>query len=120
VLYARLASPAGEWAHTAYFIVENGKMLARNTRAFQHISPISPTHDHGEVSERILARMHATWHWRMGQLANGLVEVRCRQTLSAIEDAYAGDEGAAMLDLLEMKGEDAKYDDYRVLINLID
>ncbi len=120
VLYARLVAPPGAWAHTAYFIVENGKMLARNTRAFQHISPISPTHDHQEVSERILARMQATWQWRMEQLARGLVEVRCRQTLAAIEDAYSNDEGAAMLDLLEMKGEDAKYDDFSVLINLIE
>ncbi|MBK9015290.1 MAG: hypothetical protein IPM82_15200 [Saprospiraceae bacterium] len=95
-------------------------MLARNARAFQNISPISPTDDHREVSERILAQMHSTWRWRMEQLAGGLVEVRCRQTLAAIEDAYADGEGAGMFDLLEMKGEDAKYDDYRVLINLID
>lgn len=120
VLYARLASPENEWAHTAYFIVENGKMLARNARAFQNISPISPTDDHREVSERILAQMHSTWRWRMEQLAGGLVEVRCRQTLAAIEEAYGDEHGAAMGDLLEMKGEDAKYDDYRVLINLID
>ena len=119
VLYARLVSPEKEWAHTAYFIVENGKLLARNARAFQNISPISPTDDHREVNERILARMHSTWHWRMGQLEKGLVEVRCRQTLSAIEEAY-GEDGADLFDLLEMKGEDAKYDDYRVLINLID
>ncbi len=120
VLYARLVSPENEWAHTAYFIVENGKMLARNARAFQHISPISPMDDHGEVSERILGQMRSTWHWRMSQLAQGLVEVRCRQTLSAIEESYGEEHGAAMGDLLEMKGEDAKYDDYRVLINLIE
>ncbi len=121
VLYARLASPPGEWAHTAYFIVENGKMLARNAQAFRHVSPISPTDDHREVSESILIRMEATWHWRMEQLSKGIVEVRCRQTLSAIEEAYAGEEnGALMNDILEMKGEDAKYDDYRALINLID
>lgn len=120
VLYARLVSPENEWAHTAYFIVENGRMLARNTRAFQDISPISPIDDHGEVSERILAQMRSTWHWRMAQLNEGLVEVRCRQTLSAIEEAYGEKHGATMADLLEMKGEDAKYDDYRVLINLIE
>ncbi len=119
VLYSRLASPVGEWAHTAYFIVDNGKLLARNARAFQNISPISPMDDHREVSERILARMEATWHWRMGQLAKGLVEVRCRTTMAAIEDAYAT-AGDNLFDLLEMKGEDAKYDDYRVLINLIE
>jgi hypothetical protein len=118
VLYARLASPK-KWAHTAYFIVENGKLLTRNTAAFQSISPISPSADHGEVSDRILNRMHATWRWRMAQLGQGRVEVRCRQTLAAIEEAYADEQSSSLLDLLEMKGEDAKYDDYRVLINLI-
>jgi hypothetical protein len=113
-------APPNEWAHTAYFIVENGKLLARNTRAFQRISPIAPTDDHQAVNERILARMQATWQWRMGQLEKGLVEVRTRQTLATIEEAYGADEHSSMFDLLEMKGEDAKYDDYRVLINLID
>lgn len=119
VLYARLASPEKEWAHTAYFIVENGKLLARNARAFQNISPISPTDDHSVVNELILSKMQATWHWRMEQLNQGLVEVRCRQTLSVIEGTY-GEAARDMNALLEMKGEDAKYDDYRVLINLIE
>ncbi|MBI1226565.1 MAG: hypothetical protein GC192_15135 [Bacteroidetes bacterium] len=120
VLYARLISPENEWAHTAYFIVENGRMLARNTGAFKHISPIAPTADHREVNEGILTQMQATWHWRMAQLEKGIIEVRCRQTLSAIEEVYGEEHGAEMGSLLEMRGEDAKYDDYRVLINLID
>ncbi len=120
VLYSKLASAEGRWAHTAYFIVENGKLLARNTSAFQNVSPISPAADHREVSERVLARMHATWRWRMAQLAKGTVEVRCRQTLAAIEEAYSAEAGNNLLEMLEMKGEDAKYDDFRVLINLLD
>lgn len=120
VLYSRLASMGTDWAHTAYFVVENGKMLARNTKAFKHVTPIAPTHEHGEVSDRILARMRATWEWRMQQLSKGIIEVRCRQTLADIEAFYHENEGNSLMDLLEMKGEDAKYDDYRVLINLIE
>ncbi len=120
ILYSRLLSAQNEWAHTAYFIVENGKLLARNTRAFQHITPIAPADDHREVNELILSRMAATWQWRMKQLEGGLVEVRCRQTLREIEEFYAEEEGSDQFDLLEMKGEDAKYDDYRVLINLVE
>jgi RecB family exonuclease len=120
VLYSRLLAPQNEWAHTAYFIVENGKLLARNTRAFQHITPIAPADDHREVNERILSSMTATWHWRMKQLERGIVEVRCRQTLLEIEDFYSEEESVNQFDLLEMKGEDAKYDDYRVLINLVE
>ncbi|MBK8562279.1 MAG: hypothetical protein IPN76_02785 [Saprospiraceae bacterium] len=64
--------------------------------------------------------MTATWLWRMKQLEKGIVEVRCRQTLLEIEDFYSEQEGENQFELLEMKGEDAKYDDYRVLINLVE
>jgi hypothetical protein len=117
VLYARLVSPENQWAHTGYFILENGKLLVRNNRAFAGINPIAPDKDHREVNESILRKMEATWQWRMAQLAKGQIEIRCRQTLLDIEDSYAGDE--SMFDILEMKGEDARWDDYRTLINLI-
>ncbi|TAK43147.1 MAG: hypothetical protein EPO28_06380 [Saprospiraceae bacterium] len=121
VLYARLLSPSGSWPHTAYFIIENGKLVARNNLAFRGATPIAPGDDSAATNERILARMEATWHWRMAQLAEGKIEIRCRQTISDIEDAYASQgKGALMLEILEMKGEDARFDDYRTLINLLD
>lgn len=121
VLYARLLSAEGEWAHSAYFIIEKGRLIARNNQAFRGITPIAPGEDYREVNERILRRMEATWQWRNGQLAKGEIEIRCRQTLSEIEEKYSSDgQGELMLQILEMKGEDAKYDDYRTLINLMD
>ena len=121
VLYARLLSPEGQWAHTSYFIIENGRMLARNNQAFKSTTPLTPAEDHRDINDRILQKMEATWHWRMQQLANGQIEIRCRQTLIDIEEAYSGEEqGELMMKILEMKNEDAKWDDYRTLINLID
>jgi hypothetical protein len=121
VLYARLVSPEGQWAHTSFFIIENAKMLARNNQAFNNITPLAPTESHREVNERILQKMEATWHWRMQQLANGRIEIRCRQTLPDIEDVYSGaEQGELMMKILEMKNEDARYDDYRTLINLVE
>ena len=121
VLYARLATPPGTWAHTAYFIIENGKLLVRNNRAFANLPPLAPDRDHREVNESILRKMTATWHWRMEQLAAGQIEIRCRQTLTDIEESYASDGmGHAMFDLLEMKNNDAPWDDYRTLINLVE
>lgn len=117
--YSRLTSPAGQWAHTAYFILEKGELLARNNLAFREVSPIAPDQDHREVYERLFRKMEATWLWRMGQLRDGQVEVRCRQTLQEIEDHYAASgQGPLLLDLLEMKGEDAPFDDYRTLLGL--
>lgn len=121
VLYSRLLSGDGDWAHSAYFIIEKGKLIARNNQAFSGITPISPGADFREVNERILKRMEATWHWRNSQLSKGQLEIRCRQTINEIEETYTSDgQGDLLLELLEMRGEDAKYDDYRTLINLLE
>lgn len=120
VLYSRMAAEDGPWAHTSYFIIENGKMVARNNLAFKGITPLAPEADYTAVNEKILTAMEATWHWRMAQLAKGEIEVRTRQTLMDIEEKYADEgQGQLLLEILEMKGEDAKWDDYRTLINLV-
>ncbi len=120
VLYSRLVSPENKWAHTGYFIVENGKLIARNNLAFEKITPLAPDKDYREVNESILRKMEATWHWRLTQLAKGQIEIRCEQTMRDIEESYSSDGlGELMFDLLEMKGSDAPWDDYRTLINLV-
>ena len=118
VLYSNLACAQKDWAHTAYFIINRSQLLARTNHAFGEIIPLAPQSDPKEVNERIWQRMTHTYHWRMQQLATGTVEVRCASTLPDLELEYQDD--PQMLDLLEMKTEDARFDDYRTLINLID
>lgn len=116
VLYSRLVTDGQGWAHSAFFIMEKARLLARNNAAFEKITPVRPGSDHIEANERILRKMQATYRWRLNQLLQGDIEVRCQQTRLDLEEAYAGQ----LLDLLEMKTEDARYDDYRVLINLVE
>lgn len=114
-LYAHMLSDTPGDVHTAFFIMENGKMIARNHAAFQDILAVDPQVDHREVHQHILRRMEATYLWRAAQLAQGQIEVRSAQTRSALEAHYE----ESLLELLEMRKEDARYDDYRTLINLI-
>lgn len=116
VLYAKLLTPDQSWAHTAYFIMQKGVMVARNQLAFRDITAVSPDSDHIEINQRILDRMYATFRWRVNQIRQGRIEVRCAHTRADLEESY-GDE---LLDLLEMKQEDARWDDYRTLIYLVD
>jgi len=115
VLYAKLLTPDQRWSHSAYFIMQKGIMIARNQLAFRDITPVSPDSDHIEVNQRILDRMQATFRWRLNQIRQGRIEVRCAHTRADLEETY-GDE---LLDLLEMKQEDARWDDYRTLIYLV-
>ncbi len=113
VLYAHLLNESDQPVHTAYFIIENGKMIARNNGAFNDLVAVSPDSDHEAVNERIIQKMEATYRWRMEQIRQGQIEIRCDQTLTDLEDAY----GSELLDLLEMKEGDAPFDDYRTLIS---
>ncbi|MCB9285034.1 MAG: PD-(D/E)XK nuclease family protein [Lewinellaceae bacterium] len=117
VLYSNLACEQKDWAHTAYFIINRSKLLTRTNHAFGEVIPLAPQSDPAEVNARIWSRMEHTFRWRMRQLSAGAVEVRCQHTLPDLDLTYQDDPD--MLDILEMKTEDARFDDYRTLINLI-
>lgn len=116
ITYARLLTEDDQWAHTAYFIIENGKAIARKNVAFKEIIGTSPDADLMEVNQRIWKKMEATFEWRMAQLKKGLIEIRTEQTTGEIDESY----GEELLDLLEMKDGNAPFDDYQTLINLIE
>lgn len=113
-LYAYLHEPVDKWAHTGYYIIERGQLIARNNLAFQEAEPVAPELDTVQTYEMILSRMQKTYEWRLEQISRGEIEVRCAQTATELEEQYDD-----LLDLLEMKTDDARYDDYRVLINLL-
>ena len=112
VTYSKLLTDDDRSTHTAYFILENGKMIARNNEAFKEAESVAPDVNHLEVNDRIYDRMQTTYQWRMAQLQKGQIEIRTIQTLPDLEDIY-GDE---LLTVLEMKRENAHFDDYRTLI----
>ena len=115
VIYAKLLSPKENWAHTAYFSIEQASFVARNNAAFAEIKPIMPDADHAAVQESILKRIMETYRWRIKQIEQGQVEARCQETAGALEVHYEGQ----LLDLLEMKRSDQFYDDYPVLIHQV-
>ncbi len=113
VLYAKLLPPPETWAHTAYFILEDGKMVARNKEAFRDaVAAEDSGGGHAVACDAIFARMERTFAWRLAQLREGLLELRSARTAPELDALYAD----ALLDLLEMKMEDARWDDYRTLV----
>ena len=114
VLYSRLLTEDDTWAHTAYFIIENARLLARNTLAFNEIKPLLPDVDAFEMNQNIYEKMQKTFAWRIEQIKNGKVEIRTEKTVKELEEVY----GEELLAVLEMRQEDAKFDDYRTLIGL--
>ncbi len=113
LLYAHLLRETGKpWPHTAFFILEEGKMIARNREAFRQAVEAAPGIDHGEVMDRMLAVLEKTVNWRLDQVKSGQLEMRNASTTPILDALYAD----ALMELLEMKNEDDKYDDYRVLL----
>ncbi|MEM6320954.1 MAG: PD-(D/E)XK nuclease family protein [Bacteroidota bacterium] len=115
VMYSKLLTKDLTWAHTAYFILEKGEMIARNNQAFQNCVAVNPDCDYIEVNERIWAKMTATMRWRRQQLEKGQIEIRTQQTQPELEELYEGE----LMELLEMRDGNAPFDDYGVLIGLV-
>ena len=113
VLYAHLLPPENCWPHTAYFILEDGKLVARNNQAFKEALQASAGADHTAVDTEIFERMQRTYQWRMKQISNGNIEIRTGRTAQELEALYEGE----LINLLEMKQEDARYDDYSSLLD---
>ncbi len=114
VMYARLLNESEDWAHTGYFIIENARLLARNTAAFAEIKPLT-TDDAFEVNEIIWQKMLKTYTWRLNQVTTGQIEIRTTKTVRDLEEHY----GMELLDVLEMKNEESRFDDYCTLIGLV-
>lgn len=115
VLYAHLLPPPEQWPHTAYFILDEGKMVARNAMAFSKaVVAGSAGEDHAAACSAIFEKMEKTYAWRLAQMRQGLVEIRTARTAPELEAMYEGQ----LFELLEMKEEDARWDDYRTLLGM--
>jgi ATP-dependent helicase/nuclease subunit B len=113
VMYANLFPPEDYWAHTAYFIMQEGKIVARNKYAFKEAIVAGNDMEHKAANAQIYGLMEKTYTWRMNQIKHGLLEIRTQNTVSELDALYAAD----AFDILEMKKENARYDDYRGLIS---
>ncbi len=113
VLYGHLLPPPDQWPHTAYFILKEGKMIARNKMAFRESIVAGQDDDHATICALIFGRMEKTFAWRLEQVSRGWLELRTARTADELETFYAEE---PMFDRLEMKRRDASWDDYRGLI----
>jgi hypothetical protein len=111
ILYAHLLRADGPWPHTAYFIIDEGCIIARNRSAFAEAIEAGGKTDHEAVAVLLLDRIRRTMRWRLDQLHGGTLELRTARTAPELAHLY-GD----VLDLLEMRTNDARFDDYRFLL----
>ena len=122
VMYAMLLTKDESIAQTAFYIIQDAKMIARNNSAFKEAVAALPDADYFETNNMIWRRMVQTYQWRLSQLKEGKIEVRTKMTYRDLEEPGTSEnEGYADFDnYLEMKSDDAPFDDYKTLINLID
>lgn len=108
-------NPPGK-VHTAYYVLRDALMVARDELAFANIETVSGPEEATEVQKTILKKVQATYNWRWEQFREGVVEIRCQETIGELEDLYLD---LPHDELLEMENGDARFDDYRSLIGLI-
>lgn len=121
VMYAMLLTKDEKVAQTAFYIIQDAKMIARNNSAFKEAIAVLPDDDYFETNNLIWRRMVKTYEWRLAQLKTGKIEVRTELTYRDLDEPGEEAEGYSDFDnYLEMRNKDAPFDDYKTLINLID
>lgn len=105
-----------ETVHTAYYVIRDALMLSRNELAFANIETVAGPEEAQVVQRETLKKVRATFNWRWEQFKDGVVEVRCADTLGHLEDLYLDEPHD---ERLEMEAGDARFDDYRSLIGLV-
>ena len=114
-LYYSLLNQSGSFenVYTAFYIIETGELISKNMRIANEGNSNISIEDPKVIYAEILSRMSRTFHWRKEQLSRGQIEIRNEQNSRLLEDQYG-----SLLELLEMKREDSKFDDFKALVNL--
>jgi len=102
--------------HTAYYVLRDALMLSRNELAFANIETEAGADEAGVVQREMLKKVRSTFNWRWEQFHDGIVEVRCAETIGHLEDLYLDEPHD---ERLEMETEDSRFDDYRSLVGLV-
>ncbi len=111
-LYSKFLGDPDKWAHTAYFMLQGGRMLAYNQEAISGAeTPPTPASVH-DVYPRIFEKITKTLQWRLDQFQDGFLEIRSSQTAKELDAYYGG----ALMEMLEMRDGDAGFDDYVTLV----
>jgi ATP-dependent helicase/nuclease subunit B len=119
-LYTELYhNSTGILPYSGYYILSRARLVTRDRQIFDDVNPLQQDADHQDIHQRLQFKLQSTLQWRLGQLRDGKVEIRCKQTSRDLEDYYF-EKDENLLNYLEMKSEDATFDDYRTLIQLIE
>ncbi len=115
VMYSKLLEE-NTWSHTAYFIISEALFIARNQEAFNEALVTDKDLNHQMINEEIWQKMEKTYQWRLDQLQNGKIEIRTEGNIDILEELYYGE----LHDVLEMKRENAAFDDYATLVRKVE
>ena len=114
-IYSKLITGGEGWAHTAYYIMNDAHLMARNNKAFKEAEALSPETDAFSINQHIWDKMEATYEWRINQIKAGKIEIRNEFTSDILERDHL--EAHELLSLLEMNGKTPSYDIYKVLVS---
>ena len=114
-LYYSLLNQTGSFenVYTAFYIIESGELISKNMRIANEGTSNISIEDPKVTYADILSKMSTTFHWRKEQLSRAQIEIRNEKNSQLLEDHYG-----SLLELLEMKSEDSKFDDFKALVNL--
>ncbi|MDY0185746.1 MAG: PD-(D/E)XK nuclease family protein [Desulfuromonadaceae bacterium] len=81
--------PQGRWPAQAFFILQEGRLLAQNQLYFPTAEVCAPA-DPNANAQTLWADFEETWRWRRAQLDSGLIEITVSGTSADAQSASPG------------------------------
>lgn len=116
VIYSNLLNKGEGWSDTAFFIIENAKILARNHAAFRQAHVEQPIENTARLYQDIWEKIYQTYEWRMEQLRSGKIEIRTEENFEKVEEMTQFELEGRLLQMLEMRKDKLNRDRYKTLI----
>ena len=100
----------------------DGHRIAFNQAFKEAETVLNDEDDFRTIHQDIWNAISKTYTWRMQQVQEGKIEVRTADTIDELEDIEREEAIHAneLLDVLAMKRDNARFDDYSVLINRVE
>ena len=115
MLYSRYFGDETVWWDACFYIIKNGLFITRTDGLFDTAKVIPAKEDYMVVYDDMYNRLLRTFDWRTEQLAGGKLELRTEEAISALDELY----GESIFQLLPLKSEDYKFDDFGALLGKV-
>lgn len=116
MLYSKYFGDVATWLDTCFYIIRDGTFITRTDGLFVASELVGNQDEYAAIYEEMYERLLKTMNWRFEQMAQGQLELRSKENAPALDELY----GEKLFDLLPLKNDDFRFDDFGALLGNVE